>query len=70
MCTVYHYSIQYAKRLGHILISDHVVTNLFMHSLPVIILLYMDALFYTKGVLACFILHQLQSGYPLQELHT
>ena len=45
MCTVYHYSIQYAKRLGHILISDHVVTNFFMHSFPVIILLYMAALF-------------------------
>ena len=44
--------IQDAKLLGHTLISDLVVTNLFMHSLPGMILLYLTASFYTKGVLA------------------
>ena len=38
--------------LGHILISDLVVTNLPMYSLPVMILLYLAAsFFYIKGVL-------------------
>ena len=34
--------------LGHILISDLVVTNLFMHSLPSMILVYLAAPFYIK----------------------
>ena len=38
--------------LGCILISDLVVANLFMHSLPGMILLYLAALFYSKGVFA------------------
>ena len=42
--------------LGHILISDLVVANLFMHSLSDIILLYLATPFYTifyiKGVFA------------------
>ena len=33
-----------------ILISDLVVTSLFMHSLPGMILLYLTTLFYTEGV--------------------
>ena len=38
--------------LGRILISDLVVTNLLMYSLPVMILLYLAApFFYTEGVL-------------------
>ena len=38
--------------LGRILISDLVVTNLLMYSLPVMILLYLAMpFFYTKGVL-------------------
>ena len=37
--------------LGHVLISDLVVADLFMHSLPGMILLYLAQLFYTKGVL-------------------
>ena len=38
--------------LGRILISDLVVANLLMYSLPVMILLYLAALFfYTEGVL-------------------
>ena len=37
--------------LGHILISDLVVTNLFMHSLPGMILFTWPHLFYTEGVL-------------------
>ena len=38
--------------LGRILISDLVVANLLMYSLPVMILLYLAAsFFYTKGVL-------------------
>ena len=38
--------------LGRILISDLVVANLFMYSLPVMILLYLAAsFFYTEGVL-------------------
>ena len=40
--------VQYAKPLGRILISDLVLTNLFMHSLPGRILLC--AFVYTKGV--------------------
>ena len=36
--------------LGHILISDLVVTNLFMYSLPGMILLYLAMPFYTEGV--------------------
>ena len=38
--------------LGYILISDLAVANLFMHSLPGMILLYLAMLFYTKGVFA------------------
>ena len=38
--------------LGCILISDLVVTNMFMHSLPGMILLYLATPFYTKGVFA------------------
>ena len=38
--------------LGHILISDLVVANLFIHSLPGMILLYLATLFYTEGVFA------------------
>ena len=45
MCSV-------AKALDHILISDLVVTNLFMHSLPVMILLYLATLSHTEGVFA------------------
>ena len=38
--------------LGRILISDLVVTNLLMYSLPVMILLYLaSSFFYTEGVL-------------------
>ena len=37
--------------LGRILISDLVVADLFMHSLPGVILLYLAAPFYTEGVL-------------------
>ena len=38
--------------LGRILISDLVVANLLMYSLPVMILLYLAAsFFYTEGVL-------------------
>ena len=37
--------------LGRILISDLVVANLLMYSLPGMILLYLAAPFYTKGVL-------------------
>ena len=33
--------------LGHILISDLVIANLFMHTLPGMILLYLAAPFYT-----------------------
>ena len=36
--------------LGRILISDLVVTNLLMYSLPGMILLCLAAFFYTKGV--------------------
>ena len=36
--------------LGHILLSDLLVTNLFVHSLPGIILVYLAAPFYTEGV--------------------
>ena len=36
--------------LGRILISDLVVTNLLMCSLPGMILLYLATLFYTEGV--------------------
>ena len=39
--------------LGCVLISDLVVANLSMHSLPDIILLYLAAHFYTEGVFAC-----------------
>ena len=42
--------VQYAKPLGRILISDLAVTNLFMHSLSVMILLYLATPFYNKGV--------------------
>ena len=38
--------------LGHIPISDLVVTNLLMYSLPGMILLYLAAPFYTEGVFA------------------
>ena len=38
--------------LRHILISNLVVTILFMHSLPGMILLYLTAFFYTEGVFA------------------
>ena len=38
--------------LGHILISDLVVTNLFINSLPGMILLYLTVSFYTSGVFA------------------
>ena len=41
-------SVQYAKPLGHILISDLVVTSLFMHSLPGMILLYLATPFTPK----------------------
>ena len=41
--------IQYAKR---ILISDLIVANLFMPSLPGMIPLYLATSFYTKGVFA------------------
>ena len=43
---------EYAKPFGRILISDLVVANLFMHSLPGMILLYLAKLFYTKSVFA------------------
>ena len=36
---------------SRILISDLVVDNLFTHSLPGMILLYLATLFHTKGVL-------------------
>ena len=39
-------------RLGHILISDLVVVDLFMYSLSGMILLYLAAPFYTEGVFA------------------
>ena len=44
MCSVYAYS------LGRILISDLVVTNLFMHSLLGMILLYLAMPFFTLKV--------------------
>ena len=37
--------VQYAKHLDHILISNFVVANLFMHSLSGMILLYLAAPF-------------------------
>ena len=43
---------QYARPLGHTLISDLVVSNLFMHSLPGTILLCLATPFYTEGVFA------------------
>ena len=48
--------------LGHLLISDLVVTNLFMHSLSGIILLNLAESFYTKGEIsftcnACMCVH-------------
>ena len=36
--------------LGHILISDLVIANLFMHSLSDMILLYLATSFHTKGI--------------------
>ena len=38
--------------LGCILVSDLVLVDLFMLSLPGMILLYLAALFYTKGICA------------------
>ena len=38
--------------LGHILISYLVATNLFMHSLPGMILFHLAIPFYTEGVVA------------------
>ena len=44
--------------LGRILISDLVVANLLMYSLPVMILLYLAvSFFYTEGVLDEIYLH-------------
>ena len=42
--------VKYAKLLGRILMSDLVVTNLFMSSLPGIILLYLVAPSFTLKV--------------------
>ena len=46
---VFMYSV-YMLRLGCIMISHLVVANLFMHSLPGLILLYLAAPFYSEGV--------------------
>ena len=46
MCPVYNINVfSMLRPLGHILISDLVVANLFMYSLPGMILLYLATLF-------------------------
>ena len=54
--------------LGRILISDLVVANLLMYSLPGMILLYLAAPFYTKGVLDEIACTQLDFGGHLNRL--
>ena len=48
--TVYNIYVFSMLSLGRILISDLVVANLFMHSLPGMILLYLAASFFTPKV--------------------
>ena len=53
MCPVCSIKVFSMLSLGHILISDFDVANLFMYSLPGMILLYLAAPFInTKGVFA------------------
>ena len=55
-------------RLGHILISHPVVADLFMHSLPDLILLHFVVPFYTEGVFACDISHKDDCRKPVATL--
>ena len=48
MCSIIFSYVFSMLSLGHIVISDLVIANLFMHSLPGMILLYLAALFTPK----------------------
>ena len=52
--------------LGHILISDLVIANLFMHSLPGMILLYFATPFYTKR---CFCMRYCIISFGFMHMH-
>ena len=50
--TMYMVFVSSMLSLGRILISDLVITNLFMYSLPGMLLLHLTTPFYTKGIFA------------------